>query len=93
MAERLGTIINRVLDDVQATREARRAPAPRDTFPLVKAMSEILIANDTDIGDGRSVHAALRPHFTAADIQDLSDHAVEMVRAHLASNPKIRRVG
>lgn len=90
-AERIGAVMNRVLDDIQATRAMRAAPPERDTYPLIKAMSEILLNEEADLGDGRVVISILRRHFSAADALALHEHAVEMARSHLANNPRLRR--
>jgi hypothetical protein len=91
--ERIGTVINRVLDDVQATREHRAAPAARDTRPLVDAMAKVLVADEVDLGDERAVLRCLdKLHFNPGDVLTLSDAAVDRARAMRAANPDLRRL-
>lgn len=79
--ERLGTIVDRVLEDVQSARERRAAPPEREVGILVDAMARILIANDVDLADDRLVSRCLEQCFQPGDANALHDRAVDAARA------------
>jgi hypothetical protein len=78
--EHISKIVDRVLEDVQASRERRRQPAPRETGILVEAMAKILVANDVDLADDRLVMRCLEQCFRPDDVDGLHDAAVEAAR-------------
>lgn len=83
--EHISKIVDRVLEDVQAERERRRKPVPRDTGILIEAMAKILIANDVDLADDRLVTRCLEQCFRPDDVDGLHDAAVDAARAMKAS--------
>ena len=78
--ERLGTIVDRVLEDVQAARERRAAPPEREVGILVDAMARILVVNEVDLADDRLVSRCLEQCFLPDDVDGLHDAAVEAAR-------------
>lgn len=87
--ERLGTIVDRVLEDVQAARERRAAPPEREVGILVDAMARILVANGVDLADDRLVIRCLEQCFRSADVDVLHDRAVDAAREIKAAAPDL----